>query len=474
MKRLVRLLLINWYRLEQASIDIVGHTAVIGPNASGKSSLLDAIQAVLVGGDKRWWNPNASAGEKSTRSLRDYCLGAVRDPNNPDLSQEFRPRDQAVTYLALVFRDEQSGEPTSIGLALHARLDEAQEVIDGRFLAPGLELVLSDLVDRTAEGPIPKPWRRLREDLRMRLGEPFRVFPQVGEYQRHLCALLSDGRRHLDPPRFLRALRNAITFAPIRNVSDFVRSHILEERPIQVRSLQQALQHYRDIQTRTREARSREEALAAIERNYQRAEQAERLGLAWRWVEQEAAFNALEAELEPLRQTLERLATEIAALGARIAELDRQWQLADGALIEANRRPGRHQCGAAARARPRRDAQRAGRPGRREPGHRCRAHRTGGRASTARQRRPARRRGPGPGAAGTPAPAAPGRGAAGRHLAPVTRRGHGRRGTHRPAGLRGSGPDAGPLRAVGPGGGRHGPRPRGPARAHRPPGAGRE
>jgi uncharacterized protein YPO0396 len=337
-KRLVRLLLINWYRLEQASIDIVGHTAVIGPNASGKSSLLDAIQAVLVGGDKRWWNPNASAGEKSTRSLRDYCLGVVRDPNNPDLSQEFRPRDQAVTYLALVFRDDQGGGPTSVGLALHARLDEAQEVIDGRFVAPGLELVLSDLVDRTPKGPVPKPWRRLREDLRQRLGEPFRVFPQVGEYQRHLCALLSDGRRHLDPPRFLRAFRNAITFAPIRNVSDFVRSHILEERPIQVRSLQQALQHYRDIQTRTREARQREETLTAVDRNYQRAEQAERLGLAWRWVEQEVAFNALEAELEPLRHDLERLASEISALGARIADLERQWQLADTALTEANRR----------------------------------------------------------------------------------------------------------------------------------------
>jgi uncharacterized protein YPO0396 len=337
-KRLVRLLLINWYRLEQASIDIAGHTAVIGPNASGKSSLLDAVQAVLVGGDKRWWNPNASAGEKSTRSLRDYCLGVVRDPSNPDVSRELRPRDQALTYLALVFRDEATQEPISVGLALHARLDEAQEVIDGRFVAPGLELVLSDLVDRTPEGPVPKPWRRLREDLRQRLGEPFRVFPQVGEYQRHLCALLSDGRRHLDPPRFLRAFRNAITFAPIRNVSDFVRSHILEEHPIQVRSLQQALQHYRDIQTRTREARSREEALAAIDRNYQRAEQAERLGLAWRWVEQEAAFNALESELEPLRQDLERLAAEIATLGERIAKLEREWQLADKALTEANRR----------------------------------------------------------------------------------------------------------------------------------------
>ncbi len=55
-------------------------------------------------------------------------------------------------------------------------------------------------------------------------------------------------------------------------------------------------------------------------------------------MEQEAAFNALEAELEPLRGTLERLATEIATLGARIADLDGQWQLADNALTEANRR----------------------------------------------------------------------------------------------------------------------------------------
>ncbi len=338
MKRLVRLLLINWYRLEQASIDIVGHTAVIGPNASGKSSLLDAIQAVLVGGDKRWWNPNASAGEKSTRSLRDYCLGVVRDPNNPDLSQEFRPRDQAVTYLALVFRDEGSGEPISVGLALHARLDEAQEVVDGRFIAPGLELVLSDLVDRTLEGPVPKPWQRLKADLRMRVGDALKIHPQVGEYQRELCLALYDGRRSLHRESFLRAFRNAITFAPIRNVSDFVRGHILEERPIQVRSLQQALQQYRDIQTRTREARSREETLAAIDRHYQRAEQAERLGLAWRWVEQEAAFNALEAELSPLRQALERLASEIAALRVQIVDLERQWQLADNALTEANRR----------------------------------------------------------------------------------------------------------------------------------------
>ena len=338
MKRLTRLLLINWYRLDQVSIEINGHTAFIGPNASGKSSLLDAIQAVLVGGSKKWWSPNASAGEKSTRSLRDYCLGVVRDPDNPDLSLEFRPRDQALTYLVLVFEEENGGEPTSIGLAMHARLEDAQETVDGRFIAPGLGLFLSDLVDRNGGDLVPKPWKRLREELRSRAGEKFRAPTQVGEYQREVCAVLSDGKRHLDPPRFLRAFKNAITFSPIRNVSDFVRGHILEERPIQVRSLQQALQHYREIQARTKEARQREEALSAINSQYQKAEQSERLGMAWRWVTKEAEFNALDAEIEPLRETIEGTEQQIVNLEGRIEVLKARWEEADKALVEATKK----------------------------------------------------------------------------------------------------------------------------------------
>lgn len=337
MKRLTRLLLINWYRLDQVSIEINGHTAFIGPNASGKSSLLDAIQAVLVGGSKQWWSPNASAGEKSTRSLRDYCLGVVRDPDNPDLSLEFRPRDQALTYLVLVF-EEESGEPISIGLAMHARLEEAQETIDGRFIAPGLDLILSDLVDRTGGELVPKPWKRLREELRSRAGEKFRAPPQVGEYQREVCAVLSDGKRHLDPPRFLRAFKNAITFSPIRNVSDFVRGHILEERPIQVRSLQQALQHYRAIQARTKEAQQREEALSVINSQYQKAEQSERLGMAWRWVAKEAEFSALDAEIEPLRETIEGTEQQLAKLEEHTEVLKALWDQADKALEEASKK----------------------------------------------------------------------------------------------------------------------------------------
>ena len=79
---------------------------------------------------------------------------------------------------------------------------------------------------------------------------------------------------------------------------------ILEQRDIEVKALQQALQNYREIRRRTEEANQREQALAGIEGHYQRADQAQRLNLRWLWVEQESLFNALETELEPLRAIL--------------------------------------------------------------------------------------------------------------------------------------------------------------------------
>lgn len=337
MKRLVRLLLVNWYRLEAESIEIDGHTAFIGPNASGKSSLLDAIQTVLVGGDKRQLSLNASAGEKSTRSIRDYCLGVVRDPDNPDLSLEFRPREQAITYLVLCFRDEESNEETAVGLALHASLDQPQEQVDGRFIAPGLNLILSDLVEHTPRGMVPKPWKQLRADLYHRCSGT-KVIPQSGEFVRMLCAVLSDGRRHLDPQRFLRSFRNAITFAPIRNVSDFVRQFVLEDRPIQVRQLQQALKHYRDIRAKTEEAKAREAALEQINQRYTRAEQAEHRALAYRWAEREAAFNAADAEIEPLRDALDLLNTRQEADARSLEQMKETHEEATQAWMNAKAR----------------------------------------------------------------------------------------------------------------------------------------
>ena len=52
MDKLIRLTLVNWYLIGANDIDLSGNiTLVRGHNGSGKSSILDAIQTVLAGGD---------------------------------------------------------------------------------------------------------------------------------------------------------------------------------------------------------------------------------------------------------------------------------------------------------------------------------------------------------------------------------------------------------------------------------------
>jgi energy-coupling factor transporter ATP-binding protein EcfA2/predicted nucleic acid-binding Zn-ribbon protein len=352
MKRLNRIILVNWYLIGAAEIRVDGHTAFIGPNASGKSSILDAIQTVLLGGHGHYLSLNPSAGDKSTRSVRDYCLGVVRDPDNPELSSEYQPRRQAVTYLALSFLDDRNGLETAVGLALHASLEQPREHVDGRFIAPGLSLLLSDLVETRGEGRVPRPWARVREDLRARC-PGFETEAHPERFVEQLGAVLSyDGTQHLDPRRFLRNFKNAITFSPIRNVSDFVRRYVLEDLPIRVHELQRSLQSYRDISAKTREVKARVEDLKATDDLYRKAERAEQLAAQYAWAAREAELNALGAEMDPLderlgevRGRLDRLRAEIdrgeqqrAALTERLTELRARLQATD--LAQHRRRIG--------------------------------------------------------------------------------------------------------------------------------------
>lgn len=306
MKRLNRILLINWYLLDAEEIPVDGHAAFIGPNASGKSSILDAVQTVLVGGHGHFLSLNASAGEKSTRSLRDYCLGVIRDTDQPDqLSADLRAREQAITYLVLSFRDDQDDSETAVGLAMHASQEKPREHIDGRFIVPNASLILHDFLKRDGELRQPRPWNEVREDLRRRYPD-FRHIPQPEQFVREMGQALSvDGRSPIDFQRFLKNFNNAITFAPIRNVSEFVRRYILDSRPIRIRDLQDSLRTYREIADKTREVSERLDDLKAINELYSKSERAHMLADRYAWAAAESEFNALEAEIEPLQEQLE-------------------------------------------------------------------------------------------------------------------------------------------------------------------------
>src|SRR5437588_2828352 len=75
-----------------------GNAVFLGGNGSGKSVLLDAIQIVMTGMNKRYLDLNSrvSEGGKNTRTVREACLGLLDDGHGFE-------RKSCLTYIALGF-----------------------------------------------------------------------------------------------------------------------------------------------------------------------------------------------------------------------------------------------------------------------------------------------------------------------------------------------------------------------------------
>ena len=76
MKLLTRIRLVNWHLFENTTVNCQGTTYFIGINGAGKSTILDAVQFALVGGqrDVRF---NQAAVSGSKRTLASYVRGEL-------------------------------------------------------------------------------------------------------------------------------------------------------------------------------------------------------------------------------------------------------------------------------------------------------------------------------------------------------------------------------------------------------------
>ena len=100
MKKLKKILLINWLYFSKQLIEVDDINFLTGKNGAGKSTVIDALQIVLLG-ETNARNFNQAANAKSQRTLDGY-LRADMDDNNP---QSRRGKDFS-SYIACEFWDD--------------------------------------------------------------------------------------------------------------------------------------------------------------------------------------------------------------------------------------------------------------------------------------------------------------------------------------------------------------------------------
>lgn len=117
MKKLKKILLINWLYFSKELIEVGDINFLTGKNGAGKSTVIDALQIVLLG-ETNSRNFNQAANEKSQRTLEGY-LRADMDDN----SLYSRRGKDFSTYIVCEFQDEMEGSSFVTGVTFDCRSD---------------------------------------------------------------------------------------------------------------------------------------------------------------------------------------------------------------------------------------------------------------------------------------------------------------------------------------------------------------
>src|SRR5690606_6786313 len=121
MKWMKKLRLINWHYFADETMEFGKQTLITGQNAAGKSTIIDALQVLLVA-DQRQIRFNPAAHEEAKRSMINYLKGKIGSDD-----RTFVRDGDFTTYIAAEFRDEVKKESFVIGVVIDVFRDQQYE-----------------------------------------------------------------------------------------------------------------------------------------------------------------------------------------------------------------------------------------------------------------------------------------------------------------------------------------------------------
>lgn len=216
--RLQRLEVLNWGTFDQRvwTLQLDGRNSLLtGDIGSGKSTLVDAITTLLVPAQRIAYNKAAGADARE-RSLRSYVLGHYKSERN-EITGSSKPvslRD-ANSYSVILGVFHNAGYDQTVTLAQVFWLKEAQGQPARFFVGAERDLgIASDFANFGSD------IAQLRKRLRAQGAEIEDSFPRYGAWFRRRFGIESE--------QALELFHQTVSMKSVGNLTDFVRSHMLE------------------------------------------------------------------------------------------------------------------------------------------------------------------------------------------------------------------------------------------------------
>ena len=256
MKKLKKILLINWLYFSKEIIEVGDVNFLTGKNGAGKSTVIDALQIVLLG-ETNARNFNQAANEKSQRTLDGY-LRADMDENNP---YSRRGKDFS-SYIACEFQDDVAGSSFVTGVVFDCRSDGSRQE---RFFIYVGTLPENCFVENGEAMEIPALRRFLKQNY-----AKAEIYDTQKEYRRNMLS-----RWNVHNEQVLRMMKKAVSFRPIADIQKFITENICDipEKP-DIEAMQQNIRDYKRHEMLAQRQVEKLTALQEIGKRYREMNQA--------------------------------------------------------------------------------------------------------------------------------------------------------------------------------------------------------
>lgn len=224
MKQLTKIKLVNWHYFSNETIAVKGSILLCGENASGKSTVLDAIQLVLTTNSRRF---NPAAHERGKRDLKGYVRCKTGEEGNA-----YHRTGAVISYVALEFYEPSRDRYFVLGVKMDSP-DVDSEVKRKWFCEEGVMDGLSFIIENRPA---------LDEQFRNN-GRKVSFITRTGEARNRFKRRLGN----LDDT-FFEMIPKSLAFKPMDNVKSFITRFILPERDIDVDLLRENIRHLREMQ----------------------------------------------------------------------------------------------------------------------------------------------------------------------------------------------------------------------------------
>lgn len=300
MKKLKKILLINWLYFSKELIEVEDINFLTGKNGAGKSTFIDALQIVLLG-ETNARNFNQAANEKSQRTLDGY-LRADFDEQNP---KSRRGKDFS-SYIACEFCDEIEGTHFVTGIVFDCRSDGSRQ--ERFFIYDGL-LPANCFIENGEAIDIPA----LRTFLKQTYGVRAKLFDSPKQYRTDMLA-----KWNVHSEQVTRMMKKAVSFRPIVDIQKFITENICDipEKP-DIEAMQQTIRDYKRHELLAQRQEEKLAALCEIGRLYREMQQSiDRL--------QQQSFLVLWAKKEDQEAKIQKCLLEVGDYSTGIAHAEQE------------------------------------------------------------------------------------------------------------------------------------------------------